>query len=183
VDFAELTYSDADPVIGTVATYTCFHGYSPTVPTVLECRADRTWMGLVPNCTLIECERPPIKTGLLTAPDKAVFVFREHVTFDCVAGFTLTGLSALECLEFGWGGSFPNCLPVNCGLVPVIAHGQVSYVTGTTYQQEAHIDCEPGYNLTGSHTVVCDSTGAWYSDAPSCNVIGTALWNLCNVVL
>jgi len=173
-------------VIGTVATYTCHPGYTPTKPTVLGCLVDRTWTGTVPNCTLIECERPTNQTGRFISPDKAVFLFWEQVTFACYAGFTLTGFSFLKCTEYGWDRQFPICLPVNCSLVPVIAHGLVSYVAGTTYQQEAHIDCEPGYNLTGSHTVICDSTGAWYPDAPSCNVIGTAVivvWYCCVAIL
>jgi len=173
VTFAELSYSEPEPAIGTVATYTCLPGYTPTTPTVLQCLADRTWAGTVPNCTLIECERPLNSTDSIIYPDRAMFVVGDCVTFECHVGFTLTGSNTIECQEFGWNGSFPICLPVDCGLVPVIAHGQVSYVTGTTYQQEAHIECEPGYNLTGSHTVVCDSTGTWNPGVPTCNVIGT----------
>ena len=186
MEFAILTYSDADPVIGTVANYACLYGYSPTAPTVLECHADRKWMGSVPNCTLIECERPANQTGRFILPDKAVFLFGENVTFACYAGFTLTGFTTLMCTEYGWNRQLPICLPDNCGLVPVIEHGLVSYVAGSTYQQEAYIDCEPGYNLTGSHTVVCTPTKTWAPVVPTCNVIGTTvivhmfvLWYCC----
>jgi len=130
----------------------------------------------VPNCTLIECERPQNITGMFISPDKPMFVYSEFVALECNSGFTLTGSAKVQCQEFGWNGPFPSCLPVDCGFIPVIAHGLVSYVAGTTYQQEAHIDCEPGYNLTGSHTVVCDSTGSWIPSVPTCNVLGIALW-------
>jgi len=175
VTFAELTYSEPEPAIGTMATYTCLPGHLPSTPTVLECLVDRMWIGTVPNCTLIECERPPNITGMLISPDNAVFLFSEFVQFECHSGFTLTGSTKVECQEFGWSGSFPNCLPVDCGPVPAIAHGQVSYVAGTTYQQEAHIECDEGYNLTGSHIVLCDSDGKWDPGVPICNVIGTAI--------
>jgi len=112
---------------------------------------------------------------MFISPDKPVFLFSEFVTFECRVGFILNGSTTAECQELGWNGSFPSCLPVDCGFVSLIAHGLVSYVAGTTYQQEAHIDCELGYNLTGSHTLVCDSTGVWASSVPTCNVIGTAI--------
>ena len=129
----------------------------------------------MPNCTLIECERPPINTGVYILPDKSVYLYSEFVTFECYAGFTLTGSTKVECQEFGWSDLLPSCLLVDCGLVPAISHSLVFYVAGTTYQQEAHIYCEPGYNLTGSHTVVCDSTASWTPGVPTCNVIGTAI--------
>uniref|UniRef100_A0A8C3XKT7 Fibulin 7 n=1 Tax=Chelydra serpentina TaxID=8475 RepID=A0A8C3XKT7_CHESE len=52
---------------------------------------------------------------------------------------------------------------------------------GTKYfvDHEIHFTCEPGFQLTGSSTRVCQANGSWTGEAPRCKVISKCLSNPC----
>ncbi|KAM9154315.1 fibulin-7 [Pangshura tecta] len=52
---------------------------------------------------------------------------------------------------------------------------------GTKYfvDHEVHFTCEPGFQLTGSSTRVCQANGSWTGEAPRCKVISKCLSNPC----
>ena len=56
---------------------------------------------------------------------------------------------------------------VNCGTLNNPTNGQVT-TTGTTFGQNATYSCNTGYNLMGSSTRTCQSTGVWSGDVPTC---------------
>uniref|UniRef100_A0A8C8SUF0 Fibulin 7 n=1 Tax=Pelusios castaneus TaxID=367368 RepID=A0A8C8SUF0_9SAUR len=52
---------------------------------------------------------------------------------------------------------------------------------GTKYfvDHEVHFTCEPGFQLLGSSTRVCQANGSWTGDAPQCKVFSTCSSNPC----
>ena len=57
---------------------------------------------------------------------------------------------------------------VDCGTMTIPANGQVSHTGGTTFGQTATYSCNTGYNLVGSSTRTCQSTGVWSGSTPTC---------------
>ena len=57
---------------------------------------------------------------------------------------------------------------VDCSTLPDPANGSVSHTTGTTFGQTATYSCNPGYNLVGDCTRVCQATTVWSGSAPTC---------------
>ena len=57
---------------------------------------------------------------------------------------------------------------VNCGTLTDPANGQVSHTAGTTYQQIATYNCDPGYTLVGDSTRTCQAIGMWSGSEPTC---------------
>ena len=57
---------------------------------------------------------------------------------------------------------------VNCGSLANPTNGRVSYPYETTYRDTATYSCNTGYNLDGSSTRRCSSTGSWSGSEPTC---------------
>ena len=117
--------------------------------------------------------------------------FGETATYSCDTGFTLIGDTTRTCQATGlWSGNAPTCqrmlqffwkleehcvtqslflsTVVDCGTLSDPANGQVSHPSGTTSGQIATYSCDPGYNLTGESTRMCQVNRTWSGIAPTC---------------
>ena len=57
---------------------------------------------------------------------------------------------------------------MDCGTLTNQANGQVSHTAGTTFRQAATYSCNTGYNLMGDSTRMCQATGVWSGNEPTC---------------
>ena len=55
-----------------------------------------------------------------------------------------------------------------CGTLTQPTNGDVN-LTGTTFGQTATYTCGNGYNLVGGSTRMCQATGAWSGNEPTCS--------------
>ena len=62
----------------------------------------------------------------------------------------------------------PLSIAVNCGALTNPDNGSVSHTAGTTFGQTATYSCNTGYNLVGGTTLICQATGVWSGNAPTC---------------
>ena len=53
-----------------------------------------------------------------------------------------------------------------------VENGKVDISMGTTYTSLATYSCNTGYELRGDSTRLCQASGTWSGDQPSCDVIG-----------
>jgi len=60
---------------------------------------------------------------------------------------------------------------VDCGNLPSVSHGHANS-TSATYPTTVGYTCDPGYTLTGSSTVQCQTSGQWSSGRPTCSPVG-----------
>ena len=171
-----MTYSKVDgtsvdiPDVETIATYTCKEGYTTLDTTTRYCNS--TWNGTVPTCFESECNSSVAVLNGFHIPNQPRYVFHDIVQFGCDAGFYLEGDVALQCQSTGiWNSSLPMCRPVDCNSITTPQHAFVHYSNGTTFLSQAHLQCEPGFNISGSSVLTCNETGVWASDLPQCNVI------------
>jgi len=98
--------------------------------------------------------------------------YNSSVSYTCDVGYTLTSSLPLICSNDGtWTGTEPSCSLVDCKNISTPAHASVQYISGTTFQSQALIECETGFNLSGSSVLTCMETGVWEPDLPTCNAI------------
>ena len=57
---------------------------------------------------------------------------------------------------------------VDCGTLTSPTNGQVNQTAGTTFGQTATYSCDPGYNLVGDDTRICQASGVWSGSEPNC---------------
>ena len=69
---------------------------------------------------------------------------------------------------------------VDCGNLTNPASGQVSHTAGTTFRQAATYSCNPGYNLLGDSTRMCQAIGVWSGSIPTClSMLQTGYYPTC----
>lgn len=134
------------------------------------------WSHAVPRCEKILCSPPPkIKNGKYTFSDVDIFEYAESVTYSCDPShgedeFSLVGEKSLYCVANGvWSSSPPECRVVKC-LYPELKNGR--QITGFRkkyyYQATVMFECNLGYHVRGSDTVVCNSNSTWEPPIPTC---------------
>ena len=98
--------------------------------------------------------------------------YNSYVTYTCDVGYNLTSDLPMICsIDGSWNGTEPSCMPVDCMNISTPVHASVQYVNGTAFKMRAHIECEPGFNFSGSSVLTCMETGVWEPDLPTCNAI------------
>ena len=120
--------------------------------------------------------------------------FRETATYTCNTGYQLSDPSTVTCQASGNWSTEPTCtrkilnfccmhytkkqshlrfhayvsliVAVPCGDPPIIPNGSRTF-TGTTFGDTITYTCNPGYQRSGSATVICQAIGSW-STRPTC---------------
>ena len=63
-------------------------------------------------------------------------------------------------------------LYVDCGQPTSPTNGVVSFSSGTTPGAEVRFQCNPGFRLDGNAMNMCNLTGKWEPETPTCQLIG-----------
>ncbi|XP_016055479.1 PREDICTED: membrane cofactor protein-like, partial [Miniopterus natalensis] len=124
----------------------------------------------------ITCKPPKkIENGKYTKSDKDSFEYKEEVTYTCdttnnTDEFTLIGEPKLVCTGHNkWSSDPPECKVVKCEY-PVVQNGQI--VSGIQkkflYKAAVTFECNKGFYLEGSSTIVCGANSAWEPKMPKC---------------
>ncbi|XP_062066246.1 membrane cofactor protein isoform X3 [Lepus europaeus] len=159
--------------------FVCDEGYYLVGRKFILCQlkgARTFWSHAVPRCEKILCSPPPkIKDGKYTFSDVDIFEYAESVTYSCDPShgedeFSLVGEKSLYCVANGvWSSSPPECRVVKC-LYPELKNGR--QITGFRkkyyYQATVMFECNLGYHVRGSDTVVCNSNSTWEPPIPTC---------------
>lgn len=158
---------------GSVVEYTCQadHWLDPPTRNYLTCLRDGKWSDDPPTCELITCPEPEVpENGYVVGYD---FNVHSSLEFHCEPGHILIGRSSLTCTNQGdWDGEPPTCLYVDCGKVPPIPYGSVSYTNSSTFVgSEVTFSCTKNYRLVGPSSRVCLDTKQWSESLPRCEEI------------
>ncbi|CAG5134438.1 unnamed protein product, partial [Candidula unifasciata] len=158
--------SGQDRTFLSVVNYTCNPGYEPVGKSVIKCEEKKDWSSLTFKCVPLDCGQPPaLRHGSITGD---IYKYNYIIDYQCTTGYVLVGEESRRCEESGkWSGSNPVCQPVSCGDVPSITNGQVTSTT-TTYLSAVQYLCDPGFVIQGSSEIICDASGLWVPEAPTC---------------
>ncbi len=127
-----------------------------------------------------------VPNGLVSTSSGTTFM--NTATYTCDDGYTLNGVSTRTCQANGtWSLTAPTCdrecfkqnvhdsynlfslLVVDCGSLNNSTNGLVSTSSGTTFMMTATYTCNTGYNIVGSESRTCGTSGVWSGEAPACN--------------
>ncbi|KAB5539624.1 hypothetical protein PHYPO_G00091180 [Pangasianodon hypophthalmus] len=104
------------------------------------------------------------------------FRFNSSCDFHCARGYILQGSKHLHCLSLGkWDSEPPKCQVVKCPAITTTTSGwnmTCSHPLHTnSYNSTCVFSCEEGFELRGSHTTLCDHTGQWTHNTPTCTAV------------
>ncbi|KAM7169510.1 C4b-binding protein alpha chain-like isoform 2-T2 [Macrochelys suwanniensis] len=164
--------------IGSSVSYSCNAGWSLVGVSSIQCIAGdgRTprWHAPVPECKA--CEPPArISNGWDDRNRKNVFPIGSSVSYSCNAGWSLVGVSSIQCIAGDgrtprWHAPVPECKEIPPCPNPVIENGeQISAgETKYIYGNRVEFQCDSGYILEGSESIECQANGTWNPPVPSC---------------
>ncbi|KAK8726504.1 hypothetical protein OTU49_010282 [Cherax quadricarinatus] len=151
------------------AEYVCDEGYELGVDFELLCNADRTWLGDVPVCHIVDCGVPP-SIGNGTTEETGT-TFGSVVTYNCFEGFVLEGSVNRYCNSIGrWNGSMPRCLAVTCAVPPVIDNGYITFEGNLYVNSPIEYECKECFKINGTRIRQCQVDGTWTLEEPTCSL-------------
>ncbi|XP_038067159.1 sushi, von Willebrand factor type A, EGF and pentraxin domain-containing protein 1-like [Patiria miniata] len=156
---------------GSVAVYTCDEGYVINGTSNLTCTESSTWNHSPPECRPVTCPVPSIQNGTAAFSGHQ---YLDKVSYNCDRGFRLEGDTEQNCLANAtWSGETPLCKLISCGVPDSTENGFVTE-TEIFYEGEVTYTCRAGYQLQGTPTRSCLSSGILSGETPVCEVITCA---------
>ena len=150
-------------------SYSCDVGYILIGSTDIVCLSTEEWSDAVPTCSIVNCGDPgTFYNGSNFGND---FTYNSTIMFQCAEGYSMSGSTEIICNSNGqWSDNFPICTYVNCGNPGFISNGTSS---GNSYMFDSILtfECDEGYILLGSASIVCQSNSKWNSSIPECKLI------------
>ncbi|XP_071388058.1 complement factor H-like [Centroberyx affinis] len=140
----------------------------------LICGTNGEWSSSFPSCEDITCQAEVMHprltvTGLPAANE--TMKQGHKLKFQCGLGYSLQGVTEVECLETGqWNAHFPNCSE-NCEVPRIPASVRLTTrVTSRAMRQGSKLRffCPRGQFLQGSAEVECLTNGQWSDYIPTC---------------
>ena len=169
VDNATYSQLDGDIQYGARLQYNCSTGYNLDGNDIISCQLNGTWSLPTPSCSIVNCSNPGAPVNGYT--NGSVFTYQSIVQYYCNEGYQLSGGSSAQCTATGdWNVTLPNCTLVNCG-DPGIPYNGVRIGDNFYYNSSVTYSCNTGYNLTGTATLTCLSSGTWSASIPTCTPI------------
>ncbi|XP_052239934.1 sushi, von Willebrand factor type A, EGF and pentraxin domain-containing protein 1-like [Dreissena polymorpha] len=156
-----------------VAYFSCDPGYRVTSGDLKRvCLATELWSGNTPVCTINVCAtlQHPIHGLVATPMGNTSGAVAEY---SCDVGFSILGVNNRTCDHDGvWTGVAPTCGITDCGPVPQVPHGNVTYSPDTVYRSAVMFTCDDGagYKLVGVASRICQPSGLWSDMQPSCEL-------------
>lgn len=153
------------------AEYVCDEGYTLVEGDFeLLCQPDKTWLGALPSCQIVDCGKPPdIGNGTV---EVTATTYGSVATYDCFFGFVIEGSTEQHCDAYGlWNGTVPRCLAVTCQVPPLIVNGYIAYEGNMYVDSQIEYECQECYKLNGTQYRSCTVEGLWTLDEPTCNLI------------
>uniref|UniRef100_A0A8B9T4P0 Sushi domain-containing protein n=1 Tax=Anas platyrhynchos TaxID=8839 RepID=A0A8B9T4P0_ANAPL len=154
---------------GDTVAFECLPGYFMNGSHTAKCDADNNWNPPLPKCErLIRCPPPYIKNGKSKSAARYIYRAGASVSFTCNPGYTLQGSPTSTCqADSRWSPPLPECKKGKCPSGCVVDGEGLIYGPGQTVT----IQCQDGYSLQGTATILCQEDGSWEPPAPLCDLL------------
>ncbi|XP_070563038.1 LOW QUALITY PROTEIN: sushi, von Willebrand factor type A, EGF and pentraxin domain-containing protein 1-like [Ptychodera flava] len=152
--------------------YVCNSGYELNGSRIRRCLSDSTWSGTMPTCTAVSCGAPPsVDNGEYILQHRGDYTLGNRVQYICNPGFIININEGLVCRADGiWHGTVPVCSRKSCSQPSRPPNGMIK--SGSfLYGDILEYGCLSGYNLIGTSTRRCQSTGQWSGSLPTCEPV------------
>ncbi|XP_064486743.1 sushi, von Willebrand factor type A, EGF and pentraxin domain-containing protein 1-like [Ornithodoros turicata] len=170
-DYASVDLVNRTTTYLSVVRYTCQDNFTLVGNDSRTCDDTGHWTNQEPSCEMISCGEPDVPPGAYTDGDD--YMVHAVVKYGCLPGHIMAGNVERTCRKDGsWSGKPPTCVFVDCGRVPPILKGEVSYQNGSTYLgSRISYTCREGYHLNGMQARTCGEDGRWSGTPPKCEEI------------
>ncbi|XP_065896438.1 P-selectin-like [Dysidea avara] len=166
-------------------TFTCDSGYEVRGSSMRSCQSDGGWSGMTTTCARVSCpDLGQPDNGMIdcTFGDDGIASYQDTCRFSCADGYRLRGSTSRNCQSDGtWSGGIATCHRVPCDELPQPEHGSVMCDYGddgtTSYQDICRYTCADGFEIMGSSSRICLSTGMWSNDEPMCTRVSCPTLN------
>ncbi|XP_044158347.1 L-selectin-like [Bufo gargarizans] len=136
----------------------------------------KCWPGFYgANCeNAVSCRSPhsPPHGEIICTVIFGTFQYNSVCNFSCEEGFQLTGARSLSCQNSGeWSESIPRCKAVSCSPLEDLSHGHINCSDEYgeyRFKSICEFTCEVGFQLKGSNSLFCQSSGEWSEPTPQC---------------
>ncbi|KAL7859363.1 hypothetical protein SRHO_G00145100 [Serrasalmus rhombeus] len=154
---------------GQAVTYVCNAGYTRFGDSIVSCSNNGTFQPSPPECEKVSCDPPSVLNGNRVGGIPP-YKYKSTIEFACTPGFKMEGSASLLCERNGWNPPPPNCTEVFCD-APSVPNGKIIYGTPPyRYKSTIEFDCDSGFKLEGSGSLVCETKG-WNPPPPKCTEV------------
>ncbi|XP_048353504.1 E-selectin isoform X1 [Sphaerodactylus townsendi] len=174
--FANCSHADSELAFNSTCRFGCEEGYTLRGSSQIQCSSQGIWSAPIPHCEAVKCEAvsQPESGFVNCSRPETELVFNSTCQFSCEEGYTLRGLSQIQCSSEGhWSAPISHCEMVKCEAIPQPERGFVncSHTDGETVNSTCQFSCEEGYILQGSSQIQCSSQGQWSAPIPQCKEV------------
>ena len=120
-------------------------------------------------CVPVDCGEPPtIDDGGYLADST---LYGAEGVIACNTGFVPNETSLISCGANGqWQGELGSCRAIEC--VELLDPENGTYVySSSNFGAEAILECEVGYLVSGSGSLICNEEEQWYGDNSTCQIV------------
>ncbi|KAG9328507.1 hypothetical protein JZ751_013492 [Albula glossodonta] len=164
--------SPAEFPYGSTCTFTCADGFQLQGVSSVTCTESAEWSQDTPYCEAITCKSLEAGDHLVTncSHSSDNLKLNSSCSFSCDEGFILQGAESLQCTGTGkWSADTPTSITCESPeqgdhLVRKCSHSSSALMPNSN----CSFSCDEGFDLQGSETLTCNSSGNWTGEVPSC---------------
>ncbi|XP_051780778.1 complement receptor type 2-like isoform X1 [Erpetoichthys calabaricus] len=158
---------------GSVVTYNCNPGFDMIGNHQITCESNGEYSSQPPKCIKVRCPNINIANGWKISGFNLPYAYKSSITFACDNGFQLNGPSFIVCDESGtWKPDPPTCvktIELWCPNINIANGWKIfGFSPPYVYKNSITFACDNGFQLNGPNTIVCDESGTWKPDPPTC---------------
>ncbi|CAK8684025.1 unnamed protein product [Clavelina lepadiformis] len=161
--------------VDAVVTFRCKTGFNLDGAETLTCLSNGEWSDPEPDCIGVVCAPLDAPANGQLSPVKNSYNVRDRITFECIDGYVLNGLSGVVCEDTGfWSDPVPTCDEVTRCSPPDFDLTTGSFSPSQRYYAVGafvSFFCIDFYFLRGAPRVMCQSDGRWSDEIPACFAI------------
>ncbi|XP_077970683.1 CUB and sushi domain-containing protein 1-like isoform X3 [Styela clava] len=159
--------------VGDIVSFSCDIGYLIDGITTTICQDNGKFSDGVPSCQEVTCSFPGNPMNGVTSPTRFSYDVGAVIKFECEEGFTISGTDSARCLESGaFSSALPSCNEITCGNPGSPSSGSIKPNSPTyNVDQRVTFECDDGYELEGTKSSVCETSGRFSDSVPTCERI------------
>nr|XP_043878834.1 complement decay-accelerating factor isoform X2 [Solea senegalensis] len=158
---------------GSVASVECANGFIAESGSGIITCTSANWTEPSLVCRKMDCG-PPRPQANMSFNITSGTLFGAVIKVICDKGYQIRGSSYKQCYAKGWSGK-ANCETVTCAKPTKVTNGRILWDSqyDPRYGETIQFECDEGYTLSGTGTIMCSETGGFDPQPPECKNVTT----------